>query len=291
MKRTGVGRMLAGRYRIERLLGEGAAGTVWLVRDTRDKGLVWALKEVDFNLLPFDERDEARKLFQREASMLMQLNHSCLPKVVGRFSEGGAEYLVMERVEGPTLASILKSSEGPLPEHQVAEWGVQICLALEYLHGLSPPVIYRDLKPANVMVGVRGPLKLVDFGIARPMNPEKPGDTTAYGTPGYAPPEQYMGKATPKSDVYALGATLYQLVTRYEPEEFSFSFAAARELNPELSRNFESLLARMLSKAETERPSAAEVREELIPIATRPRSWLARAAGRAEHWLRHRGKI
>lgn len=218
--------------------------------------------------------------------MLMQLRHACLPRVMDRFSEGGREYLVMERVEGPTLDSILKSSGEPVPEEQAASWGTQICLVLEYLHGLNPPIIYRDLKPSNVMVGVRGPIKLIDFGIARSMNPTRPGDTTAYGTPGYAPPEQYMGRAEPRSDLYALGATLYQLVTRHEPEEFSFNWAPAREHNPELSPEMEALLAELLSKEIGKRPpSAAAVRERLVELS-KPRSWLSKAVGRAEHWLR-----
>lgn len=279
-------RLLAGRYRTERLLGEGAAGRVWLARDTRQKGSVWAVKEVDFRCLPLDEVKEARKLFHREAAMLKQLEHACLPKVVDSFTENGVEFLVMERVEGPTLESIFKGTQEPLAEHRVAAWGVQICLALEYLHGLNPPVVYRDLKPANVMVNLRGPVKLIDFGIARPMDPSRPGDTTAYGTPGYAPPEQYMGRATPKSDVYALGATLYQLVTRYEPEEFSFSFAPARDHNPELSREIERLLAQMLEKEPEKRPFAADVRKQLIPLAEKPRTWIQKAVGRAEHWWR-----
>ncbi|MBI3925073.1 MAG: serine/threonine protein kinase [Armatimonadetes bacterium] len=289
MSRAIPGALLSGRYRVDRLLGEGAAGTVWLVRDTREKGLVWALKELDFSGLPSSERDEQRKLFFREASMLMQLRHECLPRVVDRFSEGGREYLVMERVEGPTLDSVLKSHEGPIPEHEAAAWGVEICRVLEYLHGLEPPVIYRDLKPANVMIGVRGPIKLVDFGIARSMNPTRPGDTTAYGTPGYAPPEQYMGRACPESDIYALGATLYQLVTRWSPQEFTFRFAPAREHNPELSAAIESLLGWMLQQKPEERPGARRVREALERIAAQPRPWWSRALGRARHWLGRRG--
>lgn len=271
-------------------MGQGAAGRVWLARDTREKGSVWAIKEVDFRTLPLDEVKEARKLFHREAGMLKQLEHACLPKVVDSFTEKDVEYLVMERVEGPTLDSIVKKNERPIDESRAAGWGVQLCLALEYLHGLTPPVIYRDLKPANVMVNLRGPVKLIDFGIARPMDPSRPGDTTAYGTPGYCPPEQYMGKTTPKSDVYALGATLYQTVTRYEPEEFSFEFAPARDLNPELSPALELLLIDMLRREPENRPEAAQVRERLLPIAKRRRNWLEKSLGRAAHWLGRRTK-
>ena len=132
------------------------------------------------------------------------------------------------------------------------------------------------------------PLKLVDFGIARSMNPARPGDTTAYGTPGYAPLEQYVGKATPRSDLYALGATLYQLVTARAPEEFSFRFLPARQLNPELSPEMEALLAHLLQKDQEHRPATArEVQARLEPL-TRPRPWMARAMGRAAHWMAQR---
>ncbi|MEW6277392.1 MAG: serine/threonine-protein kinase [Candidatus Eremiobacterota bacterium] len=286
MSRTGPGTVLAGRYRVERLLGEGAAGSVWLVRDTRHKGLVWALKELDFSSVPATERDETRKLFDREATMLMQLSHPCLPRVVERFSVGDREYLVMERVEGPTLESIYRSAGGPIPEHDVAGWGAQICEVLEYLHGLEPPVVYRDLKPSNVMINMRGPIKLVDFGIARTMNPSRPGDTTAYGTPGFAPPEQYLGRATPQSDLYALGATLYQLLTRADLKPFAFDHPAARSLNPDVSPEMSALLARLMATEPTARPTAAlEVRQQLLRLS-HPRPWLFKAMGRLEHWLK-----
>ncbi len=268
-----------------RLLGEGAAGKVWLVRDTRERGLTWAMKELDFSLLPLSEQEEQKRLFHREAAMLRLLDHKSLPKVVDHFSEHGKEYLVMERVEGPTLESVLKSTTTCIPEDQAARWGMQICEVLEYLHSLDPPIIYRDLKPSNVMLGIKSPLKLIDFGIARVMNPTRPGDTTAYGTPGYAPPEQYLGKACPQSDIYALGATLHQMVTRWEPEQFTFHFPPARFCNPEVSREMEELLAQMLHKDPRERPaSAGEVKRLLEPIAKRRRSWFSRYLARLEYW-------
>ena len=270
----GVGRILAGRYRVERLLGEGAAGTVWLARDTREKGRVWAVKELDYSGLTVSEQQEAFGLFLREAEMLKQLDHLCLPKVVDHFTEQGRQYLVMERVEGPTLESLIQGNPLPLDEREVLGWGIQLCGVLHYLHSLNPPVVYRDLKPANVMVSVRGPIKLIDFGIARALNPNRPGDTTAYGTPGYAPMEQYVGKASPRSDLYALGATLYRLLTMQEPERFSFSFRPAREWNPQLSPAVESLLAQLLEKEPENRPaSATQVKERLEKILSHPLPW------------------
>ena len=285
----GTGRILAGRYRIERLLGEGAAGTVWLARDTREKGRVWAVKELDYSSLPPSEQRESFTLFQREAEMLMQLEHSFLPKVVDCFSEQGRQYLVMERVEGPTLESLVRGSSLALKETEVIPWAIQLCEVLHYLHTLTPPVVYRDLKPANVMVSVRGPIKLIDFGIARALNPSKPGDTTAYGTPGYAPLEQYVGRATPQSDLYALGATLYRMLTLQEPDQFNFSFRPARDWNPELSPGMEKVLADLLEKEAQNRPaSALEVKERLQHVLSNPLPWWWKAKVRVgQMWKRN----
>jgi len=262
-----VGRILSGRYRIERLLGSGASGTVWFVRDTREKGKVWALKELDVSSLSAQEQQEAWVMFCREADMLMQLEHPYLPKVVARFQEQGRHFLVMERVEGPTLQSVLKEAKVPIPEADVVTWGIQLCEVLHYLHTLQPPIVYRDLKPANIMVSVRGPLKLVDFGIARVLNPTQAGDTTAYGTPGYAPIEQYLGKTTPRSDLYALGVTLYQLLTLEEPEQFRFNFPPLRRFAPNASAKLELLLEDLLQKEADGRPeSAHEVLVRLTEI-------------------------
>jgi serine/threonine-protein kinase len=258
---------------------------VWLVRDTRDKGQVWALKELDFNgIVSRVERDEAMEMFEREAAILVRLEHPALPRVIDRFREGGCEFLVMERVEGPTLDQIAR--RGPQPESVVAGWATQICDVLEYLHGCCPPVVYRDLKPANVMLAVDGRIRLIDFGIARPLNPTRPGDTVAYGTPGYAPPEQYAGFAVPASDVYALGVTMYQLLTCRNPQDATFRLASARIHNADASAEMDALIE-ACTRAEAEaRPPVGEVRERLarLPVAERgrPRWWstLARLLGK-----------
>lgn len=282
-------RVLAGRYRVERKLGEGAAGIVWLAKDTRDKGRTWAVKELDYTSVPPQDRREAVELFQREASFLMQLSHDYLPKVVDCFVEGASQFLVMERVEGPTLLSILEAKNGPLPEEEVILWGIQLCQVLGYLHQLDPPIVYRDLKPANIMVSVRGPIKLVDFGIARVLNPQRAGDTTAYGTPGYAPLEQYAGKATPLSDLYALGATLYHILTNQEPEQFRFSFPPASRFNPSVNPGLEALLTQLLEKDPQNRPLGASiVLERLRAIEAKPLSWWAKVSAKFRHHLKKR---
>ena len=283
---TGLGRVLAGRYRIERMLGSGASGIVWFVRDTREKGKVWALKELDVSALNLQEQQEAWVMFSREADMLMQLEHPYLPKVVARFQEQGRHFLVMERVEGPTLQSVLKEAKAPLSEGDVLAWGLQLCEVLQYLHSLDPPIVYRDLKPANVMVSVRGPLKLVDFGIARVLRPSQAGDTTAYGTPGYAPIEQYLGKTTPRSDLYALGATLYQLLTLQDPEQFRFDFPPLRQFLPDANLKLELLLADLLQKEAEKRPETAfEVQQRMKEIKEQPKSaWKRLKSGLKSFW-------
>lgn len=288
-EKTTIGTVLAGRYVVERKLGEGAAGVVWFVKDTRQRGSTWALKELDFSSVPLDEREDARKLFAREIEILQRLSHAALPRIVDRFHIDDCEYLVMQRVEGPTLESLFQNEKKPQSEPDVARWGAQICEVLQYLHEQDPPVVYRDLKPANVMYTVQGSIMLVDFGIARALNPEKAGDTTCYGTPGYAPPEQYMGKSVPQSDLYSLGATLYQLLTRYEPKPFAFEFPPTASRNPDVSPRMCRLLDRMLSVNVEDRPqSAREAREEFSELITYSRSWMSKAVSRIGNWVGQR---
>lgn len=288
---TNVGTILAGRYRVDRKLGEGAAGVVWLVGDLRKQGLTWAIKELDFSSVPLDEREDARKLFARETETLQRLSHAALPKIVDRFQLEDCEYLVMERVEGPTLEQRFREEKKPFPEPDVARWGAQICEVLQYLHEQDPPVVYRDLKPSNVMLTRHDTIMLVDFGIARAINPEKVGDTTCYGTPGYAPPEQYMGQTVPQSDLYSLGATLYQMLTRHEPKPFAFEFAPTASRNPDVSPRMARLIDRLLAVKVEDRPaSAREAREEFSELIGYSRSFLSKAVSRLGHWVaRSRG--
>lgn len=234
-------------------------GRVYLARDTKERGLVWAVKEVDYSCLARDQFVEARELFAKESALLAKLRHPGLPRVVAHFQEGECDYLVMERVEGPTLEGLLSSGGKCLPEPQVVGLGLALAEILAYLHSRRPPIIYRDLKPANVMVTVEGGVKLIDFGIARALNPTKAGDTTAYGTPGFAPPEQYQGRTCPASDVYALGVTLLRAATLYEPAEFTFTHPNLTSLNPSLSEEFDLLLSQMVAKTPQGRPEIGEV--------------------------------
>lgn len=277
-------RVVAGRYRLERLLGEGASGRVYLARDTKQRGEVWAVKELDYSTLPTSEVSEARDLFTREAELLKKLRHVSLPKVVDHFRLGSKDYLVMERVEGPTLESILAERDHPLPEEKVWVIGAGLLATLDYLHTRRPPILYRDLKPANVMVTMKGVVKLIDFGIARVVVPQKVGDTTAYGTPGYAPPEQYQGRTLPASDIYALGMTLLRAATLYEPPQFQFSHPESVELNPALSRELAETLDLMIAKEPQHRPTATQLMPLFQAACDVPPKTRKMSAGLRKSW-------
>ncbi|HNP73957.1 MAG TPA: serine/threonine-protein kinase, partial [Kouleothrix sp.] len=227
--------LLLNRYRRSRLLGSGGFGAVYLAEDTR-LGRAVAIKEMDANRLGADERAVAEQMFEREARMLAALDHPGLTKIWDFFQVDRRAFLVMEYVPGQTLRELV-GKYGPLDPAFVIECGVQLCNVLRYLHARRPQVIFRDLKPANVMVvpedeptshgngaPARPPLAgqsrfvLIDFGIARLFKPEQSGDTHIIGTPGYAPPEQYgRGQTDPRSDIYSLGATLHHLLSGQVP--------------------------------------------------------------------------
>ena len=256
-----IGQIVNHRYEITRMLGEGATSTVYLVRDKKDVGMVWALKQLTHSPTE-DERDS---LF-REISFLSSLSHENLVHLEDYFVEDGWDFLVMERVDGPTLEDIIQSSKETIPEIDVVEYAIQICRVLSYLHRQKPPIVYRDLKPANIMITVPGQLKLIDLGIARHFNPMKPQDTTPLGTPGYCPPEQYgRGQTTPRSDIYSLGATFYHALTFEEPTQFQFNFPPVTMLNPYISDTMEQIIMKCLQNDPNDRfPSINTVYDHLI---------------------------
>ncbi|HEY73022.1 MAG TPA: protein kinase [Thermoflexia bacterium] len=242
------GAVVQDRYRVVRVLGKGGMGAVYLVEDLRLYGKHWALKELLERFIDSKDRAEAIELFRREVQMLVSLRHPNLPEVVNTFEVKGRHYLVMEYIEGQTLKELVEAAPGGhLPEDQLLDWATQICDVLDYLHSHDPPVIFRDLKPANVMITPEKKVKLIDFGVARLFDPNKGTDTLRMGTVGYAPPEQYsgQGQTTPRSDVYALGATLYDLLTNDSPEAHPFVFTPIRQLNNQISAS----TARAVEKA------------------------------------------
>jgi hypothetical protein len=225
--------------------------------------MAMVLKELVFTALPPAERDEALSWFLREAHLLSTLRHHSLPLLHASFSENDRSYLVMEAIPGPSLE--MRAQSGPVGEPEVLRWGIELCTVLQYLHHLPEPIVYRDLKPANVLERAdTGELVLVDFGVARPVAPGVAG--TAVGTPGYAAPEQYQGFADARSDVYALGATLHRLLTGYDPDqEQPFRHPPVRTLRPEVSVATEAAIARALAMAPADRfPDALAMCSALV---------------------------
>jgi serine/threonine protein kinase len=214
---------------------------------------------------------EAAENFKSEAHILAALKHPNLPSIYDHFSEGGRWYLIMDFIEGETLEEHLsKEPEGHLSVEETLQIGIQLCIVLSYLHSRQPPIIFRDLKPANIMVTPEGHLYLIDFGIARHFKPGQTRDTIAFGSAGYAAPEQY-GKAqtTARSDIYSLGATLHQLLTGIDPSHTPFQFTSLQLQSQPIPPGLEPLILQMLDMNESKRPSSMiAVNQELQSIST-----------------------
>ena len=252
--------LLAGRYQLLSRIGQGGMGAVYKAADTRFNNRPLAIKEMSSTGLPPARLLEAEAAFEREAHLLADLLHPNLPRIYEHFTENDRSYLVMDFIEGQTVEEHLEQvGGGPLPIEQVIKWAEQLCDVLNYLHTHQPPIIFRDLKPANVMMSESGHIYLIDFGIARIFKPGKQHDTVALGSPGYAAPEQY-GKAqsSPRSDIYSLGALLHHLLTGIDPSEQSFFFRPASQVNPAIDPALDALLQQMLSMDSDRRPASAQ---------------------------------
>jgi serine/threonine protein kinase len=263
--------MLHQRYRVVAQVGRGGMSAVYQAEDTLSGNHHVALKEMSQGHLNTNELAGATARFQQEAALLGSLHHPNLPAIYEAFSEDGRSYLVMEYIEGKTLLQMLKDSGGrPLPTAQVLDYAIQLCDVLMYLHSHHPPIIFRDLKPTNVMVKGNGQVVLIDFGIARFFKEGQEQDTVFLGSPGYAPPEQHgTSQTNPRSDLYSLGATLHCCLTCRDPfqAEDRFAFPPVHQLNPLVPFELDQLIQRMVSMDERQRPtSALEVRQELLRI-------------------------
>ena len=262
---------LHGRYRIIRVIGRGGMSAVYEAEHS-GLGKRVAIKEMLAPAAKGPEGDEAIGRFQNEARTLARLEHRYFPRVTDFFSQGGRYYLVMEYVAGETLDDLVKKTAGFLSEDAVLRWASQLCDVLSYLHSQSPPVVFRDLKPSNVMVDEGGQVKLIDFGIARFFKPGKQSDTSSMGTAGYSAPEQYgTGQTDARSDIYSLGAVLHYLLTRRDPTASPFNFPPVREINPKIRASTERVVSRCLSmRAEDRFSSAAEVKKALLAGSGEP---------------------
>ncbi len=290
--------LLKQRYRILTQVGQGGMGAVYKAEDTQFGDRLVAVKEMHQNGLRPEEIVEATEAFKREAMLLAGLLHPNLPRTYDHFFDHGRWYLVMDFIEGETLEEYInkipatgasrryapRGSTRMLPVEEVLDIGIQLCTILHYLHNCQPPIIFRDLKPANIMVTSAGHLYLFDFGIARHFKPGQARDTANLGSVGYAAPEQY-GKAqtTPRSDIYSLGATIHQLLSGNDPSNSPFRFTPLRLQNPPPPLALDDLIIRMVDVDESRRPDSAQtIKQELQRIAAQRASAItSNLAGRA----------
>ena len=260
-----------GRYVIKKILGQGGMGSVALAGDTRLADKLVVIKELIAD--PADPTEDVRN-FKYEVQTLAHLDHPLIPGVTDHFQEGSYYFLVQEYVEGENLEAHMERIKRPMEEQDALRYATEVLDILDYLEQQTPPIVHRDIKPANLIIGAKDQrAHLVDFGIARAYAPSnaRRKQTTALGTPGYAPPEQYQGNAEPRSDLYALAATLYHLVTDRDPTDYPpFQFPAVRTLNPRLSLDLEAILTRALMLDVNQRyQTALEMKRDLDEIVYR----------------------
>jgi len=267
------GSLLQDRYHILGPLGVGGFSSVYKARDMRFPAVTKLCAVKEMLILTNDPqlREQTILSFEREASMLAVLNHPAIPDISDYFTEGDRSYLVLELVDGKDLQVWVEGTIELIDEPKVLDWALQICEALVHLHSQKPqPIVFRDLKPSNVMLDLENRIRLIDFGIAKLFEADQDRGTMI-GTEGYSPREQYRGEATPAVDIYALGATLHHLLTRQDPRHetpFTFSERPIRDANPNISRAFEAILNRCLAYDPKERfPDAMALKEALLMIS------------------------
>ncbi|HYY58201.1 MAG TPA: protein kinase [Pyrinomonadaceae bacterium] len=273
-KQLEAGVVLNGRYEIVRRIGGGGMGAVYLAKDRNLGDAPRAVKEMIESHIDSSQHEKAIGDFKRESLLLTSLEHPSIPTIYDYFYDEGAGrfYLVMKYISGGDIAARLRNAPGGrIDERTVTDWAMQTADVLDYLHTRRPmPIIYRDLKPANLMIdGNSGRVMLIDFGIARWVTKQEKG-VTAVGTMGYAPPELFSGKVEPRSDLYSLGATMFHLLTGSDPQDnplLIFDFTKnprPRQLNPALSVEMERILMRAVEhKPEMRFRSASEMRDTL----------------------------
>lgn len=258
--------LLHDRYIVLEKVGTGGFGAVYKARDARNQNRLVAIKAIELDTLSASQAIEATDTFNRELSMLSSLDHWHLPRVYEHFLDETHWYLVMDFIAGEPLDEYLQQIEQTcLPLNEVIDIGLQLCDVLRYLHQLKPPIIFRDVKPANIMRTPGGHLYLIDFGIARRFKRGQAKDTAPLGSPGFAAPEQY-GKAqtSPRSDIYGLGATLYFLLTGHDPANTPFNLPAISTFCPSLPEPLVELITSMLALDVYDRPESVLAVQQVL---------------------------
>lgn len=237
-----IGSIVDGKYKILSVIGHGGMSVVYLaINEKANK--TWAIKEVrkqNGNNLGVMQHS-----FEVEISMLRKLKHKGLPSIIDIIDQGDNFLIVMDYIEGNTLEKVLHES-GAQPQKKVIDWAIQLCDVLEYLHSRKPAIIYRDMKPSNIMLRSDGSVVLIDFGTAREFKETNVSDTTCLGTQGYAAPEQFggMGQTDARTDIYSLGATMYHLITGHNPSEPPYEMYPITQWNPNLSTGLEGIITK-----------------------------------------------
>ncbi len=266
------GSILEGRYLIQGVLGHGGMGAVYRARDMHFPNVtkLVAVKEMVNQTHDPVLKNTIVRNFEREANLLASLDHRAIPRIYDYFSLQERSYLVLEYIQGSDLDTLISQSTGFFPEERVIQWAIELCDVLSYLHNHKPePIIFRDIKPSNIMINPQDHAILIDFGIAKHFQHGQKG--TMVGTEGYSPPEQYRGEATPIADIYALGATMHQLLTKRDPRlepPFSFGERPIRAINPGVSSALEGAINRALDyNPEMRFRSAEDMRFALVEAA------------------------
>lgn len=244
---TQIGTVIDGKYEILKQIGKGGMSTVYLAMDKR-LNKQWAVKEITRKGFGKNNEEIVNEV-PADAEMMKALDHPAIPTIVDIIDHRDNEfiYVVMDYVEGESLDKVL-AEYGAQPQDMVIDWVKQICDAFSYLHSQKPPIIYRDMKPANVMLKPEGNIKIIDFGIAREYKEGNLADTTVLGTKGYASPEHYGGRQTDeRSDIYTLGMTMHHLLTGVDPRPADYIYAPIRQWNPELSGGLERIIDKCVS--------------------------------------------
>jgi len=257
---------LDNRYDVISHLGKGTMGSVYLVKRKSDEKELVVKKLIITSTSGLSERS-AREIFQREFELLKRFYHPGLPEVYDTFRQDEQDYLALEYIKGETLEDIINKNNEPFPVAQALKWVIEIAEILDYLHNsFEAPIVYKDLKPSNIIITPEGKPRLIDFGTSRYYNPDKHSDTHRLGTPGYAAPEQYQkkGQTNPQSDLFSLGVILFQLLTTYDPTVTPLKFPSMRSLNPSITDKLEKIIKKSIQLEPLNRYiSVMELKEEL----------------------------